>query len=348
MVRVLAVTNMYPTAKDPTLGTFVEQQIKGLREIGLEVEVMYVNRAEKGTIVYPKLYWDILHQAKSWRPDIVHVMYGGVMADIVTHAIQTTPVVVSFCGTDLLGEHLSGTLRKWISRWSVVSSYRAARLAQGIVVKSKNLFDALPADIARSKVRVVPNGIDLDRFKPLSKESSQKKLGWSPNRFHVLFPFNQGDSRKRPWLGESAVNLLRSRNIKAELHQLRGVPHTEVPIWLNASDVILLTSLHEGSPNVIKEALACNVPIVSVDVGDVRERIKSIDGCYLASPDPRDLAVKLFAVSNGPNRVKGRVNVQDLSLKNVALSLRELYLQVTSSSPNPSRILPPEKMVSAP
>ena len=74
--------------------------------------------------------------------------------------------------------------------------------------------------------------------------------------------------------------------IDAEMHHLSGVPNDHVPIWLNASDVVLLTSLHEGSPTIIKEALACNRPVVSVDVGDVRERIRGVDGCFLARPDP--------------------------------------------------------------
>src|SRR5215813_6801688 len=109
------------------------------------------------------------------------------------------------------------------------------------------------------------------------------------------------------------------------MHYLRGVPHGEVPIWLNASDVLLLTSLHEGSPTVIKEALACNLPIVSVNVGDVRERIWGVDGCYIAAPDPSDLAAKLNLVYSGRRRVAGRVKMQELSLERIALKLKNLY-----------------------
>jgi teichuronic acid biosynthesis glycosyltransferase TuaC len=109
------------------------------------------------------------------------------------------------------------------------------------------------------------------------------------------------------------------------------VPHEEVPVWLNASDVVLLTSLHEGSPNIVKEALACNIPVVSVDVGDVRERIQGIEGCYLVDPEPGDLAAKLQMVHAGSRRVVSRIKIQELSLERVALQLKKFYSEVLVS-----------------
>jgi len=112
------------------------------------------------------------------------------------------------------------------------------------------------------------------------------------------------------------------------MHELRGVPHLQVPVWLNAADVMLLTSLHEGSPNIIKEALACNVPVVSVDVGDVGEQIQGIEGCHLALPTPDDLAPKLLLVHAALRRVAGRAKMQELSLERIALRLREFYSEL--------------------
>jgi len=102
-------------------------------------------------------------------------------------------------------------------------------------------------------------------------------------------------------------------------------------MWLNASDIVLLTSLYEGSPTIIKEALACNVPIVSVDVGDVSKRIQGIEGCYLALPEPDDLATKLHMVLTGPHRVAGWAKMQGLSLERVALRLRDFYGELLES-----------------
>ncbi len=331
MLRLLAVTNMYPTQEAPELGSFVEQQIKGLRQIGLNVDVMLVDRARRGMRVYLSLGRKVRARAAEFQADVVHVMYGGVIADEVTRNVRDRPTIVSFCGSDLLGENLSGSLRKLISRYGVLASHRSAKQASGIVVKSKNLRDALPSDTTLSKVRVIPNGLDLELFKPLNRRACRDRLGWSNNGFHVLFATNGADPCKRPELARAALIEMRKSGISAEIHELRKVPHDLVPVWLNAADVLLLTSLHEGSPNTVKEALACNVPVVSVDVGDVRERIEGIEGCFLASPDPGDLAAKLCLVHDRQSRVAGRIKMQDLSLEHVARRLATFYEDVVLS-----------------
>jgi teichuronic acid biosynthesis glycosyltransferase TuaC len=330
-MRILVVTNMYPTAQDPSLGRFVEKQVESLKKIDLHVEVMHVDRTNSGMFAYAGLGKQVRARTAKLQPDIVHIMYGGVMADQVTRAIQNIPTVVSFCGSDLLGEHLSGILRKFIAGYGVFASHAAARRAAGIVVKSKNLYDALPSDVDRSTVRIIPNGVDLELFKPLDQEMCRSRLGWRDDRLNILFPTNGGDPRKRLGLASAAVEAVKQSGIPAELHQLRGVHYNDVPIWLNASDVVLLTSLHEGSPNTVKEALACNLPIVSVDVGDVRERIEGIEGCYLASSDAGDLAAKLRLVHASQSRIAGRVKMQDLSGEHIARRLTKLYEDVLSS-----------------
>jgi glycosyltransferase involved in cell wall biosynthesis len=187
--------------------------------------------------------------------------------------------------------------------------------------------------VEQSKIKIIPNGIDLERFRPLDRHECRKRLGWHPDIFHVLFPSNSGDPVKRPELAHAAVACLRSMGVRSEVHHLCGIPNTEVPVWLNASNVVLLTSLHEGSPNVVKEALACDLPVVSVDVGDVRERIDGIEGCYISSPDPNELAAKLSLVRSGIRRVSGRPHVQGLSLEHIAMHLSALYREALESAP---------------
>jgi glycosyltransferase involved in cell wall biosynthesis len=325
MPRILAVTNMYPTPLAPWSGTFVEHQVKSLTHIGLAVDVVVINRLQEGMCAYLDLERRVQSRIEEFEPDVVHVMYGGVMADKVTRIVKDRPTIVSFCGSDLLGEHLSGTLRRLISEYGVRASYKAARRAAGIIVKSKNLQAALPCDVEQSKIKIIPNGIDLDRFKPLDLCECRRRLTWDPNTFHVLFPANSGDPVKRPELAQAAVDRLHSMGIRSELHHLCGVPNTEVPLWLNASDVLLLTSLHEGSPNIVKEALACDLPVVSVDVGDVKERIEEVSGCYIANSDSYDLADKLCLVYSGKRRVFGRIKVQGFSLECIALQLKGMY-----------------------
>ncbi|HEV8725278.1 MAG TPA: glycosyltransferase [Candidatus Binatia bacterium] len=330
-MRVLAITNFYPTRQNPACGTFIEQQIGSLRALGLEVELMFLDRAHEGVAVYLGLGDKVRARLSRFEADLVHVMYGGVMAAQVTRSVQDRPTLVSFCGSDLLGENASGAFRKVASRIGVVASIHAARRASGIIVKSKNLLPLLPNEVKVAKIRVIPNGVDLKRFTPLDREVCRRHLGWSSDRFHVLFPANVGDPVKRPQLARAAVEELNRREIQTDLHALRGIKHEQVPIWLNASDVLLLTSSHEGSPNIVKEALACHVPVVSVDVGDIRERIEAIEGCYLAEATRCDLASKLALVFNSPRRLRDPIGIEDLALDRVAMRLSDFYEELMRS-----------------
>src|SRR5947209_15974810 len=121
-MRILAVTNIYPTDSRPSLGTFVEQQVKGLCSTGLDVEVLFVDRRQEGVGAYLRLPDRIRSWLRTFDADVVHIMYGGVMADVATRTVRDRPTVVTFHGSDLLGEHLSGHFRRIIARYGVVSS----------------------------------------------------------------------------------------------------------------------------------------------------------------------------------------------------------------------------------
>lgn len=324
-MRLLAITNMYPDAERPWLGTFVEQQVKGLTAIGIQCQVLYFDRQREGAFTYYRMGQRLRDTVSHFKPDLVHVMYGGVMARNILARRWAVPTVVTFHGSDLLGENLSGWFRKLVSHYGVRCSWAAARRANGIVVVARHLEHAFPRDVDRHKIRVIPCGIDLERFRPMDQAACCRELGWAPDVFHVLFPANAGDPVKRPWLAQAAVQKLQKEGVKAELHLLSGVPYADVPVWINASDVLILTSLHEGSPTVVKEALACNVPVVSVDVGDVAERLQGIVGCHLAAPEPRDLALKLGQVWQRRGRVDSRTSIQSLSIEAVAKRLEAFY-----------------------
>jgi len=329
-MRILAVTNMYPTPGNVALGTFVEQQVMGLRAAGVEMDVLFIDRRRHGSSAYLTVPSQIRRRLRRFDADLVHVMYGGVMSALAVRAVRDRPTIVTFHGSDLLGEHLSGWWRRLIAFGGVLCSRYTAHRATGVVVVAPLLSQALPDNVDPGKVRVIPCGIDLSRFRPLDRHACRQALGWQDDRFHVLFNSNGDDPVKRPGLARAAVERLRAAGIEAELQELRGMPNSEMPRRLNAGDVLLLTSRHEGSPTVVKEALACNVPVVSVDVGDVRQQIQGVDGCYLAEADAEDLAAKLRAVHEGPRRVDGRVKMEALSLEQIALRLREFYCDALS------------------
>jgi glycosyltransferase involved in cell wall biosynthesis len=160
-------------------------------------------------------------------------------------------------------------------------------------------------------------------------------LGWDSTRWHVLFPAPPSRSEKRFDLARAGIAALERRGLDVQLHHLAGIPNEQVPVWLNAAHVVVLTSSREGSPNAVKEALACNVPVVSVDVGDVRERIESIDGCFIALPNAGDIAVKLEQALARPERIDARAHIAELSLDRTASRLSEIYRIVATVMPSP-------------
>lgn len=326
-MRILAITNMYPTKDRPDLGAFVEQQITGLKNIGVEVEMVFADRRKVGMTVYRDLGKRVRDKLTAFKAELVHVMYGGVMAEIVTRSVRDRPTVVTFHGSDLLGETSAGPFRKFAGQLGVWASRKSARRADGIIVVANALTKTLYS--TTSKIKVIPCGIDIHRFKPIDRELCRKQLQWDPKAFHVVFPANTDNPVKRPELAQAAVRELIARGVRAEIHYLKGVHNAEVPIWINASDSLLLTSLHEGSPTIVKEALACNVPVVSVDVGDVRERIENIKGCYIANPDQESLAKALMLVYSGLRRIEGRKEVESFAIEQIAGRLKNFYMEIT-------------------
>jgi glycosyltransferase involved in cell wall biosynthesis len=310
--------------------------VASLRAAGIVVDLLHVPRDEGGRRVYRGLAANTTRLVRTTAPDVVHVMYGGVMADVVTRTVRDVPVLVSFCGTDLLGGEGAGLVHGLSRRYGVIASKRAAARAAGVVVKSRNLFDALPRGTDRSRAWIVPNGVDLALFRPRAKSECRAELGWDPGRRHILFPASALRPEKRFALAEAGVALLRAEGLDVELHALTDVPHEVVPTWLNAADAVLLTSAHEGSPNVVKEALACNVPVVSVDVGDVRERVGEIDGCHITASTPEDIAANVGRVLVRDLPVAGREHVADVSLEAIAERLGEIYAVLVRSVARPS------------
>jgi glycosyltransferase involved in cell wall biosynthesis len=330
-LRTLVVTNLFPTSAAPTTGTFVADQVASLRTAGVAVELLHVPRREGGPGVYRDLARRAVEVVERTSPDVVHVMYGGVMADVVTRTVRNVPVLVSFCGTDLLGGRGRGLVHGLSRRYGVVASRRAAARAAGVVVKSRNLSDALPASVDRSRVWIVPNGVNLERFQPRDKEECRSRLGWTTTRTNVLFPGAPERPEKRFELAQACIAQLRAERHDVGLKALAGVDPEAVATWLNAADVVLLTSAHEGSPNVVKEALACNVPVVSVDVGDVSERLAGIEGCAVAEPTASDLARNVLAALAHGRLKTGRERVAELSLERVAAELARIYAMLAGS-----------------
>lgn len=174
----------------------------------------------------------------------------------------------------------------------------------------------------KKKLDIIPNGVTI--FKPINKKIARKKLDLKLDEKYILFLGDRNNERKNYRLLESAQSFCKE-NYK--ILNRYPVPHEKVPIFLNACDVLVLTSYKEGSPNVIKEAMACNFPIVSTDVGDVRWVFGEIEGCYISSFKPEDVAEKINTALKFGKRTKGRERIVELGLdaESVVAKITEIY-----------------------
>jgi glycosyltransferase involved in cell wall biosynthesis len=193
----------------------------------------------------------------------------------------------------------------WKSRLEIAFSRYAARRANAIVCKSEELRAALPRGDDRARAHVIPNGVNVHQFAPGDRLEARRRLGLDPQETLVLFPHTPGVSRKRQDLAEAGVGALAPRGVRARLWMVHGVPHALMPDHYRAADCLLLTSDQEGSPNVVKEALCCDLPVVSVNVGDVRVWVELGVGSQIVDRDPDAIAAGLQTVLRGDRRADG-------------------------------------------
>ena len=314
-MKVLVVTNMYPTPDMPFHGTFVEEQVESLRKEGMEVDVFFVH-GKKNIINYlwafPRFWARIL----THRYDIIHSHY--LHVNILARSQFLHPVVIT--------HHSGDSYVKWQRRLS----YIVSPLADRIIAVSQDtkevghLKDAI----------VIPCGIDFELFKPAPKQESRKKLGLPPDKKLVMWAGQHFRPEKRYDIVLKSIELLKERMPDTELVLVSGKPLDSVPAYLNACDVLFLVSDKEGSPMVIKEAMACNLPVVSVPAGDVAEMISGTEGCYLCTQDPEDVAQKLELALNYGKRTNGREKIAYMEIGSISRKIISVYEEILHDKKN--------------
>lgn len=269
---------------------------------------------------------------KSKQVDLVHAQYGSLTALIAYLGKKSKPLVISFGGSDLLGSAGKGwkwTIRNWITRqlglW-------AANGSDCIIVKSQALLKSLPPDLHKKTI-VIPNGVDTQIFSPGNKQAARKKLGWSENIRYILFTPSRANNVlvKNLPLANEVVQSVNIRIGQVRIEFILDKKPEQVAEMMNGADCLLLTSLHEGSPNVIKEAMACNLPIVTVHVGDVMERLWAVKNAYVVdSYNPELLSARVEQVLNSNERTNGieEIKRQRLTSEDVALRIINVYNKV--------------------
>ncbi|SEV90624.1 glycosyltransferase family 4 protein [Halobacterium jilantaiense] len=298
---------------------FYRQQVEALTGHGVEETTLAVpghheyGESDNGRTVfdYARFLPTVLRHAAG-NYDLVHANYGLTAPHAVLQA--RLPVVVSLWGSDLAG------------RYGQVSRL-ATRFADAVVVMSEAMADDLGRDC-----HVVPHGVDLDMFRPEPTGAARDRLGWRDDARYVLFPYPQGRAVKNYPRADRVVDAARDRvDGDLVLQSVQGVDHEDMATYFNAADVLLLTSRREGSPNVVKEALACNLPVVSTDVGDVRERVAGVTASRVSDDDDElaDGVVEAVGVDGAPD---GRAAARTVGRERCTERLLDVYRSVLDAA----------------
>lgn len=305
-MKVLVVCRYKENVVD-RIAPFVGEQADALFDLGVEYQLFRVYG--KGVRGYLKQLKPLKERIETFKPDIVHAHFG--LCGLLANLQRKVPVVTTYHGSDINDPEI------------LPLSKHAMRLsAWNVFVSRKTMEIAKP----KRKYTLLPCGVDLSDQQLIGKQEARQKLQLDDNKKYILFAGAFDNTVKNAPLANQTVELLDCPAV--ELLEMKGYSRDEVTLLMCAADAFLMTSLAEGSPQVIKEALACGCPIVSVGVGDVKERVDGVEGCYVAETrNPKELAELLNKALQFEGKTKGRERIIADGLDNsqVAMKLVEIY-----------------------
>ncbi len=271
-------------------------------------EVNFLPLSDNGLFGYIKNRRKLRAYIKQIKPDIVHAHFS--LTGFVASLSTKKPVVVS-----LMGSFLE---KNW--RYYLVQFF-SSHLWKATIVKSERTANQLKRD----DLHIIPNGVNLEMFSVIDKKEARKKCGFEENKKYILFAADPTRSVKNYPLAKAAVDLIAKDDI--ELVVVHDIPHEKIVDYMSAADVFLLTSVSEGSPNVIKEALACNLPIVTTDVGDVRWLLGGVEGTFIDPTHTPEALSAFLEKAMEIASIKGVERIVELELdnKSVATKLISIY-----------------------
>ena len=308
-MKVLVVCSFKERLKSH-VAPFVSEQVEALGKAGTECELFLVKG--KGVLGYLKQLKPLKKRIKSFNPDVIHAHFG--LCGLLSNLQRNVPVITTYHGSDI-NDKKAFAFSKMAMRLS----------AWNIFVSRKTLKIAKP----KQNHSLLPCGIDLSDLQLTPKMEARQRIKLDLDKQYVLFAGAFDNQVKNAPLAKKAVELLNCSTV--ELLELKGYSREEVTLLMCAADAFLMTSFTEGSPQVVKEALACGCPIVSVDVGDVKERVEGVEGCYIAnSCNPEELAGLLRKALSFEGKTKGKERIISDGLDNrqVAKKLMDIYESV--------------------
>ncbi len=305
-MRVLIVAR----CKEGRYAPFITEQVDAIKKAGVDCQCFGFSK--KGILGYLRNRHGLKKAIESFQPDLIHAHYG--LCGLLANSQRRIPVITTYHGSDINNPRV---LR--LSRLAIDLS------AYNIFVSRKNIETAKPKG---DNYSLIPCGINLGDYSMIDRLKARESMGLRSDRKYVLFSGAFDNQVKNAPLAKNAVSLLPD----VELLELKGYTRQQVATLMQAVDTLIMTSFTEGSPQVIKEALACGCPVVSVDVGDVREMTTGIEGCFLADRTPASLAENLQKAFDFGKRTGGRSAIFDKGLTNdlIATKLLSIYNSVFS------------------
>lgn len=283
---------------------FITEQVAELESLGINCRFFPV--CSNGVLGYLKHVPGLRRAIKEFQPDLIHAHYG--LCGLLCNFQRKVSVVTTYHGSDINNPRV------------LPLSRLAMRLSGWNVFVSKQMIDR--AGCVR-KFSLVPCGVNLDDYVETDKAGARKLMGLQTNLKYIIFAGAFDNAVKNVALAREVMSHIEG----TELLELKGYTRRQVALLMYAADALLMTSKTEGSPQVIKEALACGLPIVSVDVGDVRERIADVKGCHVTGRDADDMAAVLTEVLAENRRTDGRAAIERKGLSGIqaAKSLIDIY-----------------------
>ena len=323
-MKVLLVHSGNAVGGDSSKYTFVREQGEELQKLGCEIA--YYAVVGKGMRGYLRNVKPLRKKIQEWQPDVVHAHYGLCGMVAVLAASKKVPVVVT-C-------HNGETLTKY---GNIISSL-AIRRADYTICVAQHIYDKL---YLKPKPYIIqPCGIDLKDLPLVDKAVAQKEMKLSPDKINILFGGSFSNARKNAPLAKAAIAILEKENLQFEtinhksfpinLIEMKGFNRHQVAMLFNACDMLLLPTKSEGSPQVLKEAMACNCPIVATNVADISFLLQGVTNSYVTTFDPSDVADKIQRVIESGKRTNGRDRINELKLDNpyVAETIKGVYESV--------------------
>jgi teichuronic acid biosynthesis glycosyltransferase TuaC len=307
-------------SKEFEIVPFIKEQGESLKWEGIDVD--YYPVRGKGLMGYIKSGFQLRKILKHKNYNLIHAHYTFSGWTALIGARRKIPVVLSLMGTDANGEYKGQHKIAFSSRVSWFLTWLIQPYVKAIISKSDNIEESV---YKKDRSYIIPNGVNMQKFQPNGTFQNGHSLAVNGKK-KALFLGSKTKTGKNFPLAEAAVQQLEN----VELVCPYPVGHNDVPKYLNEADVLLFPSFMEGSPNVIKEAMACNCPIVSTDVGDVKWVFGETKGCYISSFDPKDFATKIKMAINAQahnGRTNGRQRIIELGLdqETVAKRIKAVY-----------------------